>query len=818
MPEIVLAGCAPIPLASYLKALGVFRIVAEQKDKNARGCWRDETFVLDTALTEKGLVCFFLHEYRPSPIISPWNGRAGFLEGEDEEDSTRSGAELVRALRETTAPRFAPFKSAVDTLLSVSTLKELNSLRDQRKKLEAKNSELKKKGCRLSEEDAAELKRLKKRESFLKRRLIVELRGAVSEEVVDWMDACWRIGTVEEVPPPSPLLGSGGNDGSRDLGVNFGQQLNALFEFQDVQGKPKPETEALLESAIFGTPAVDLKSGAIGQFAPAQVGPNAGVGFGDAAPLNPWDTSLSLEGSLSFAGAATRRLGAARSESAFPFTVDATGAGGAGSVLSDKSDTRGEVWMPLWRNSANFSEIAALLAEGRATLRHKPVRDGVDFARAVVTLGINRGISSFQRYGFVKREGRSYIAAPLARVPVQRNDTANLLNDLDGRDWLQRFRNYARGKNAPARLRSLALRLDEAIFAMTQDASPRAVQRVLAAVGDAASYLASSPKSRDSKEGKQKPPPRLRSKWFQDADDGSAEFRIASALAGIGRSPLDEVRAADDNEEEAEAVNEPDVGELDEIDNDSDIAARDASDEEKRGPTLPPPFRAHLAPLKEETWYERFRAWSDRDGLAVWGAGSLERNLIAVAERRLVFAAQRKLDGGPFDARAPADLASALAFLWRDTDDEKIAGLAQGLAWADAPSCISMQPAQPVPLPLAYAVMKPFFASIDDVRAIEGVPKDIRLPVPPGLIARLRTGDVGAAMALACRRARASGLPISFEPRREDAAGIDGPRLLAALLIPIRKVDLRRVLERAYPRIFENKETPEPKEDAANAA
>ena len=38
--EIVLAGCAPIPLASYLKALGVFRLVAEQKDECARGRWR----------------------------------------------------------------------------------------------------------------------------------------------------------------------------------------------------------------------------------------------------------------------------------------------------------------------------------------------------------------------------------------------------------------------------------------------------------------------------------------------------------------------------------------------------------------------------------------------------------------------------------------------------------------------------------------------------------------------------------------------------------------------------------------------------------
>jgi CRISPR-associated protein Csx17 len=438
----------------------------------------------------------------------------------------------------------------------------------------------------------------------------------------------------------------------------------------------------------------------------------------------------------------------------------------------------------------------------------------LDFARAVATLGVNRGVAAFQRIGLLQRSGKAYVAAPMGRVRVQHNPRADLLNDLDRGAWLPSFRRFARSANAPARLQSLALQLDEAIFAMTQEASPRAVQRVLVAVGEAASYLASSPKARDPKEGRQRPPPRLSRAWFEAAKDDSVEFRIAAALAGLGRAQRTEDHAAN-------AADEADVDaavETGEGDAGADIAERDLSAEDDRGPTLPPPFRAHLVPLDKKTWYGRYRAWSDRDGLAVWGAGSLERNLIAVAERRLVFAAQRKLDGGPFDGRAPADLASVLTFLWREADDEKIAGLAQGLAWADAPNFISMPQAQLPPLPLAYALMKPFFASIDDVRAIEGVPNDIRLPVPPGLIARLRTGDVGAAMALACRRARASGLPISFEPRPEDAAGIDGPRLLAALLISIRQEDLRRVLERAYPRLFEIKETPQPKEDAADAA
>ncbi len=56
--EHVLHGCAPVPLAGYLKALGVFRLVAEQADPDAHGFWRDERFVLRTRLTEDELVRF----------------------------------------------------------------------------------------------------------------------------------------------------------------------------------------------------------------------------------------------------------------------------------------------------------------------------------------------------------------------------------------------------------------------------------------------------------------------------------------------------------------------------------------------------------------------------------------------------------------------------------------------------------------------------------------------------------------------------------------------------------------------------------------
>lgn len=68
-----LNGCAPAPLAHYLKALGMLRLVAEQADPEARGWWAGERFLLATHLDEDELLGFFLERYEPTPLVAPWN-------------------------------------------------------------------------------------------------------------------------------------------------------------------------------------------------------------------------------------------------------------------------------------------------------------------------------------------------------------------------------------------------------------------------------------------------------------------------------------------------------------------------------------------------------------------------------------------------------------------------------------------------------------------------------------------------------------------------------------------------------------------------
>src|SRR5687767_4271224 len=79
MPELILNGCAPVPLAHYLKALGVLRLLSEQSDATTTGSWRRDQFELHLSVDADGLVKFFSQSYRPTPILAPWNGGSGFF-------------------------------------------------------------------------------------------------------------------------------------------------------------------------------------------------------------------------------------------------------------------------------------------------------------------------------------------------------------------------------------------------------------------------------------------------------------------------------------------------------------------------------------------------------------------------------------------------------------------------------------------------------------------------------------------------------------------------------------------------------------------
>ena len=801
---IALHGCAPTPLASYLKALGVLRLISspsnhvagDAADPRARGWWQNECFHLRTTLSRDALLRFFLHDYAPSPIIAPWNGGSGFYPNDN-----KDGFDPLVASR--VAPRFEQFSSAIRSASGMIARLDLYERPKGPAKIE----------------------------------LVGALRAGLADTALRWLDAALAL-SGEGLAYPQ-LLGTGGNDGRLDFTNNFARRLVSRTKpvglFDPATGLPSNDAEPLLENAVLAKPSSGLSSAAIGQFAPgAAGGPNATTGFSFDSAINPWDFVLMLEGATAFAGAASRRHQTAAGVGAsFPFTVRTVGAGWGGIEAADEDNARAEFWAPLWTRPARFCEIDSLLGEGRAVLNGRTAKDGLDFARAAASLGVSRGFNEFERFGFLMRAGKAYLATPLGRRSTARSSEAQLISDLDAGGWLDRVRRLARNDEGPGAARLAVKYLEDAIFRLiAADATSREVEGVIVAVGQVAHWLSKSPTGRQTLRS---PPPVLSATWHQRADDESAEFRIAAALAGLGlptgRHPTE---AGFD-----QTVNGGDT--------DVSSVPRQAPDTEapadartRPGSNIAPPMAAHFAPVDESRFLYKGclvtrRAWSDGTAppTVVWGTGPLVSNMIAVLERRLVEAAIRGLEDKPFASATAARLADVVAFLSGDFDDARCAALLAGLVWARPTRRRSTQARNGnSPVPFAYAALKPLFTPDAALQSVGVVSETAHMPVLPGLVARLRAGGgsldgraTDPVVHLALARARASGLSSPFdtarfgtrEPVGRMGAGVPADRLAASLLIPIGDAALTALINRAYPGALPENDNVTT-EDSTNAA
>lgn len=792
--SMTLDGCRPTPLASYLKALGVLRLIScdanhlsgQAADPKARGWWEGERFHLWTKLDRTALCRFFLHEYAPSPIIAPWNGRAGFLEGDAGAESSRTGALLMSAIQRSTGLRFSNMRRTVESLRSNSAVAGYDELRAREKRLTTQVRELKG-DEKLGVQD--ELKIVKKQASESKSALLPTLRATTDSNHLAYLEACYVLATDET---PAPLLGSGGNDGSRDFGVNFAEHLLKLFAPDD--GVPAEDAHIQLEGALFGLGERLGASGSMGQFSPGHGGANSTTGYEGHGSLNRWDVVLTMEGTIAFAGALTRRLEAiGGSRAAFPFTFDPVGAGAGGLSVADPNPPRGEIWTPMWHKPATYVEVSAVFAEGRLTLGRRVARTGLDAARSISQIGQARGIGGFERYSLIQPDSKMpYQATPLGRFNVPTRPRIDLIADLEVGGWLAKARRLANSSKSPAHAKSVMGRLQDALFQMTDARQTgEGTRNALIALGEFIRWMTTNAKVRKDL----LPPPMMRRRWISAADDGSPDFRIAAALAGLGVAgqTKDGTKSADDRK----GAETADVG---------------------QSPHAQP-MAAHFAPIDQVRFArDRQPAWSESTSTpnVVWGTGSLVSNMIAVLERRIVEATIRGLSDKPFASGTHAHLTDVARFLSGDFDDSRCAALLAGLIWV-RPTRIGTNTSTPFASPpFAYAALKPVFTPDATLRHIGVLTETARLPVPPGLVTRLRSGggrsdgratDVAVHIALA--RARGSGVPSPFDPARSGGrlgvlehsqygAGVAADRLAAALLIPIDDNDLKTLVRRAY--------------------
>jgi CRISPR-associated protein Csx17 len=441
-------GCRPEPLGSYLKALGLLRLVGEQADPAAAGAWGAGTFTLTTRLDRDDLLDFLLDEYAPTPLVSPWNGGSGFYPGD------KKAREEIALIEASALPRLR------DYLTTLAVARELVAE---------------------AQADGWEPKDPRHKERFVQR-----CRARFPDRAVAWLDAAVVL-TGSGLTFPTLLGGSGGNLGRLDLSANFLARLADVLCLRPGRGGPTRATSrAWLAAALFRTPAAAVKA-SIGQFDPVAASGPTSSAFGAAdALVNPWDVVLLLEGSLLFAGAAARRLGmAAPGTAAMPFMVASTPIGYPSSAPGENA--KGEVWAPLWSRSATPAEVARLIGEGRSTWNRQQAGSGLDFARAAAGLGVDRGIDAFARHALVERHGQSMLAVPVGRFAVTARPQVPVLGQLDR--WLDRVRST---RDLPAAVASALRGVESAMFAVAQRGGGDRLARVLVAAADLEAGIARS--------------------------------------------------------------------------------------------------------------------------------------------------------------------------------------------------------------------------------------------------------------------------------------------------------------------------------------
>lgn len=703
---IRLSGCAPTPMAHYLKALAVLRIVAEQADSEVRGRWDEDDFIIESKLDEEALIHFFATEYQPMPIASPWNGGSGF--------KPEKISDEVTAIRHSKAGRMASYRDVIEAVFEL--LDHMN--------IEGKVPK-------------------DRKELFLK-----ACRSRLPERALAWLDATYVM--TNDGPSYPAVLGSGGNDGRLEFGLNFMARLQTLFDFET--GEPASESPSLLRASLFSRAHHNLQTGnAIGQFFPQAVGgPNQTTGFSADTVSNPWDYVLMLEGAVFFAAAAVKRLESGGSSSlSVPFSVRHVGVGQGSADSSEESDARDELWIPLWSKFVTARELHALMAEGRARVGRRTARDGVDFARAVATLGVDRGISEFQRYGFQQRNGRAFFATPLNRIAVEHRPNVDLIDDID--HWFNRVTNAARyDDTAPDSIKSAARNLEEAIFRLCELDDSTRVRDVITCLGACERQLARSHEW--AHQSGVRPLSGLSGKWLEAGYDGSREFRLAASLASV-------------------------------------CCYYDSR---------PYSIRNQLEPV-EHRYGGRYR-WRDQPGRdVVWHDGDPIDVIGRIMSRRILHATKKDVDHWPDTGRIKASLHDVAAFVDGLVDFHRLTDLMWGLVgvdWRNAPRSPFKLPYNDDVHPGAlFALTKLCFPGVVNKRAdADGEePSDelAEVRLVPKIHRHLRNGAGHNASVEASRRLRADHLRPAIGQLNVDGKPVQ--RCAAALIFPLRREDLRHL-------------------------
>lgn len=696
MTDLALKGCTYEPMSAYLSALAVLRLVSEQKDPDAKGWWdKLGVFHLDSCLDEESLINFFLEEYRPTPIVSPWNKGSGFY------DKGKGKCKCIDAILNDKSERLDSYREILNITFEI-----INNNKINKSNLES-----------------------------LKNELIKICRDSYSESAIEWIDASTII-TPDGKSVFPPILGTGGNDGNLEFSNNF------MSSIQEMLLNKFEISKTLLKNAIFDEKTNSLQNMSIGQYDPSRTGGfNQGNGIEnkDEFKANPWAFILTFEGTIPWASSVVKSKNLKNKGISLlrsPFTVRSVQVGYNSSAENEKS--RAEIWAPVWKNPTKYRELKSFLSEGRANVGRDIPANSIEFAEAVRSLGVDRGISDFVRYNLLERRGKSYLALPTGLFNVHYKEESDLIRELN--PLLSLMDSRLGGDNIPASLKSARRKIDEKIYDSLLYGGKTNVKSLISAIGQFEKLVSRSGNTSDPII--RRPISGLSPRWIEFADDGSFEVRIASAIASIRSTGG--------------------VG----------------------------PIRANLSPIDPK----RPSQWSTGRGQFAWEGNSIYARLSSVLTRRMMDAERLGVNHNPLWGAIRLSAEDVNAFIEGHVDESLVENLIFGFSWIDwnkkndldelnktlfekAKNRKDTENSGVISRP--YALLKLLFMP-------DGIKKaDVRVIIKPesSIIPLLRAGRIKDACTIANRRLRTKDfIPVtsSFPD------GSNGLQISAALLIPIR--------------------------------
>ena len=725
--------------------MGAFRILAEQFDNKLRLYWRNNAphLVFSRTTCKEEILQFFFNHYEPTPIVIPWSGKDFFKVSEEgnpgpySKPPTENG--IVEAFLASQSHRLETYRMAISQIIEIID------------------------GLKLTKEKITGTKN-----SAVKAKFMSLLRSTLPDKMVDFMDVAVVIG--EEKFVPNTLLGSGGgSDGRLHFGGNYMQCLWLCLPDFDYQRELKGyyrafDSLASCEQSLFGGvhgKVVAIVDDSPGLFSPGWVGgPNAFEGFEAKALRNPWDFILIMEGLPLFSGALSRRSGSRgaglrRRVASFPFTCRVSYSDATSILLKETGDR--EIWLPLWSNPASLKSIKTVFSEGRAEIAGRQARDGLDFIRAVASLGTDRGISEFRHYGLVRgRVGGENYHTTVDLGPMKTYDKplehVRLFDDLDG--WLDQLRQSYSNKASAFRYGKHLRSLEGSIIGYCKHGGVHRLQRVLMNLGRAERGFAYAGEKRPVR------PLYISPRWILACDDGSLEYRLACALASI----YDEH-----------------IG----------------------------PIRVQMEPIEWKK--KRYVAWKANRKDVSWRKGSLNDSLREILIRRLMDGVRSESEFLPIRERVSVSLADVHRYLSGYGDEGKLSDLLWALAtvrWWEYRRELhgphwSREPAPE--LSRLYSLLKlvhlpgNLIFRQDEGRGRWGLSwnteEGTRIPPAPEITRLIQGGRIPAAVEKTIYRLRASGLtPLGTIRGRVSLPDLmvretEKSRLVGALLIPVWEID-----------------------------